>query len=328
MQRLQSGVFCDMCQAFANSCYWRCDICNDGAWGFCNACVNQGRHCTHSLLPLIHKRSTITSNGDAAANRPNVNNGPNDVAINISTPSPPPTSATLVDSSNTIALANVLFQPLEFSTKCDICTYPIPPSHTRFHCPRCNAGDYDICPPCYHSLVASGRIAPENGHRGWRRCLKGHRMVVVGFEDRGGGQRRVVTQDLVGGLALKDEDGADSQASLPTGTNADVGATPNWSWRDVDGTVRKARAALGPAAVTRVGGGTDVGAGGQWEFPPDGGVGLRVLALWSYFPAEGVTDELMFPKGAEIREVEDINGDWYWGCYAGAKGLFPGNYVR
>ena len=63
-------------------------------------------------------------------------------------------------------------------------------------------------------------------------------------------------------------------------------------------------------------------------FPPSGGVGLRFLASYGWWPEEGAADELMFPKGAEIREAEDINGDWFWGCYAGAKGLFPGNYGR
>ena len=72
-------------------------------------------------------------------------------------------------------------------------------------------------------------------------------MVVVGFEDRDGGQRRVVTRDLVGGLALRDEDGMDSQAVRTSGRNADVGVSPNWSWRDVDGTIRKSRTAHGAA---------------------------------------------------------------------------------
>jgi hypothetical protein len=55
---------------------------------------------------------------------------------------------------------------------------------------------------------------------------------------------------------------------------------------------------------------------------------MRVYALYSYYPDEGVTDELMFPKHAEIREADDINGEWFWGCYAGQKGLFPANYGR
>ncbi|KLJ12220.1 hypothetical protein EMPG_12722 [Blastomyces silverae] len=63
------------------------------------------------------------------------------------------------------------------------------------------------------------------------------------------------------------------------------------------------------------------------HFPPSGGIGLRLLAHWSYYPDPDVTDEIMFPRGAEITEAENINGDWMWGCYAGQKGLFPGGYV-
>jgi hypothetical protein len=36
----------------------------------------------------------------------------------------------------------------------------------------------------------------------------------------------------------------------------------------------------------------------------------------------------MFPKGAEIAEVEDVNGEWFHGFYMGAGGLFPAPYVR
>jgi hypothetical protein len=49
--------------------------------------------------------------------------------------------------------------------------------------------------------------------------------------------------------------------------------------------------------------------------------------MWSWIPEEGVHDELMFPRGAEITEAENINDDWYWGCYAGMTGLFPGSHV-
>lgn len=62
--------------------------------------------------------------------------------------------------------------------------------------------------------------------------------------------------------------------------------------------------------------------------PPDGGVGLKCLALWNRFVGDEVPDELSFPKNAEVREVERMNEDWYWGVYAGGKGLFPGNHVR
>ncbi|KAJ9667060.1 hypothetical protein H2201_002895 [Coniosporium apollinis] len=315
-RRLQAGVFCDICNTFANACYWKCDSCNDGAWGFCNACVNQGRHCTHPLLPIAQKTATT------AADTANTDNVPLP-----SQPSNPPQltpkSASITRGPGLITYANTLFKPLTFTTNCDICHYPIPPSHTRFHCPRCNDGDYDICVSCYQGLVLKGRISAENGPSGWRRCQRGHRMLVVGFEERGDGQRRVVTRELVGGLALRDEDEGDNQAITTQRSNADARATPNWSWRDPDGTVRKARAGSGRETAP-------AGAVGmaQARFPSDGGFGLRVQALWGYYPAEGVEDELMFPKGAEIREGQDINGDWFWGAYAGRTGLFPGNYGR
>lgn len=150
-----------------------------------------------------------------------------------------------------------------------------------------------------------GKISAANGPNGWRRCPQGHRMVVVGFEDRDGGQRRLVERDRVGGCRLKEEEATSSSSNDMTGI-------PDWSWRDASGKERKARTGYNVTG----------------RFPPDGGVGLRVVANWGYFPGQGVGDELMFPKGAEIREAEDINGDWFWGGYAGGMGLFPGNYGR
>ena len=64
------------------------------------------------------------------------------------------------------------------------------------------------------------------------------------------------------------------------------------------------------------------------RLPPDGGVGLRCLALYSYFPQDAVTDELAFPKNAEVGEAEKLNDDWYSGVHAGRNGLFPSNHVR
>lgn len=52
--RLESGMFCARCSVWVNECYWRCDVCNEGDWGFCNVCVNQGYACTHPLLPLTY----------------------------------------------------------------------------------------------------------------------------------------------------------------------------------------------------------------------------------------------------------------------------------
>ena len=64
------------------------------------------------------------------------------------------------------------------------------------------------------------------------------------------------------------------------------------------------------------------------SYPPSGGGGFRVSAQWSYWPKEGDDDELAFPRGAEIQECENIDGDWSLGVYCGRKGLFPSIYCK
>ncbi len=57
---------------------------------------------------------------------------------------------------------------------------------------------------------------------------------------------------------------------------------------------------------------------------------MRAIAVYPWFPEEGEpgAGELMFPRWAEIREIEDVNGEWWAGVYAGAWGVFPGGCVR
>jgi hypothetical protein len=348
-----------------------------------------------------------------------------------------------------MTVAHGPLKPLSIATSCNVCRLPIAPAAPRYHCAGCNDGDYDMCAPCYSKLCSSGRVSPENGSRGWRRCLRGHRMIVVEFRDEDGGRRRVVRRDLVGGLALRDTaehtgggGGGSGGASAGTGTGSggsggnvsggsgiDSGgggvgrsaAGHSWSWRegpdghserkvlpkirlptaapdastststiltttatDTTTTTTSAAAAVNstasssvpsasasaspslspsPVPTTRAaaaaaaattsgtltangsngvssgggGGGSSSSISGSSEaaaaaapvhFPPDGGAGMRALALWGYFPAAGVADELLFPRGAELREVVDVNGDWFWGGYAGRTGLFPGPYVQ
>ncbi|TVY84039.1 E3 ubiquitin-protein ligase CHFR [Lachnellula suecica] len=299
-KRLQSGAFCANCLAWANECYWRCDFCNEADWGFCNLCVNQGRSCTHALLPLTFK----PADSDALPLTPT-----HDQQM--------PPSAKILTGPGVVDIGR--FKPLTFSTACDICHYPIQPSTTRYHCFSCTSkvpntqpGDYDICTTCYPKLVVSRRISAENGNNGWRRCLQGHRMIIVGFEDNRGGQRRVVVQDLVGGRGLHEE-------PFKSTDQLDL---QQWSWADgtrlklVTSDVMKTAPTSLPELVTAS------------AYPPDGGIGMTCVALWSWYPAEGANDELLFPKGAEIREVTDVNGDWFHGTYMGKRGLFPAPYMR
>ncbi|KAH8427363.1 SH3 domain protein [Aspergillus melleus] len=324
-RRLQTGLFCEICHSPANDCFWKCNDCNEGDWGFCNRCVNQGKCCTHALLPICRVAA------DGRSDLPTPSPVPSEVRTGSSTPPTAPGD-------------REMFKILSFSTNCDICTHPIPPSVLRFHCLQCNNGDYDICANCYLKLVATGKIRKENGHNGWRRCLKGHRMVVIGFEDREEGQQRVIVRDLVGGRALKDEhvQNSSSASASPVAGGTPSGETPSgdWSWKEGAERRKKASRVRTPwANLERDRNGayhsasepsTPITASSNpstRRFPPNGGVGVILHALWSWYPEDGVQDELMFPRGAEITEAENINDDWYWGCYAGSTGLFPGAHV-
>jgi hypothetical protein len=138
-------------------------------------------------------------------------------------------------------------------------------------------------------------------------------MAIVGFvEGKDGVWRRSVIRDWVGGrkLAFEEYDAPGLQVCywLQDGkkmerlVTRDVAATA-----DVD------------VGVVRT----------RWtdDFPPDGGSGGRAVAKWAWYPEDGAEDELLFPKGAEVREIEDVNGEWFHGVYMGAKGLFPAPYV-
>lgn len=306
--RLQSGTFCASCYAWTNQCYWRCDVCNDGDWGFCNTCVNQGRCCTHPLLPLSYRPAD-----DDYSQIPPTHGHER------------PINAHILTGPGVIDMG--AYKPLTFYMRCDICCCSIQPSQFRYHCFSCTGkspnslpGSYDVCTRCYSKLVRSRLISVKNGPRGWRRCLKGHRMAVVGFQMKYGGQHRLVIHDAVGGNCL--------QQKAYTSTDRGDLDLQLWSWGDG----RHARGDNSNVKLVT----TDVKKSApstinflalERAFPPDGGVGMRAMAIWGWFPSSEADDELLFPRGAEIRECKNINGDWFYGSYMGRKGLFPAKYV-
>jgi hypothetical protein len=141
-------------------------------------------------------------------------------------------------------------------------------------------------------------------------------MVVVGYAPDSGSDklRRKVIREQVGGQRLKFE----TREGLPRGVQA-------CSW--LEGGREVERLVAVDVAVSAA---TLAQSAEQYTdgFPPDGGTGMRVTAAWGWIPAAGVEDELMFPKGAEISEAEDVNEEWFYGFYMGSQGLFPAPYVR
>lgn len=278
-ERLQSGAFCDGCLAWAGDVFWRCSHCNRGEWGFCNTCVNRGRCCPHPLLPLSCQPRGGGAGGGA-------------------------------------------FRPLTFATRCDLCRDVIPPQQSRHHCFECvssvegesSAGDYDVCGACYGALASRRQVSPENGAAGWRRCPRGHRMVMIAFREGGDGLYRYVSRDLVGGRSLR---------VVPVEGDPSV---QRWCWKEGGKTMGRLVSVDVASSAPVCEEGEEDGVVMTGTFPGDGGGGMVVRARWGWLPSES-SGELYFPRGAEVREVEDLNGDWFAGRYMGQEGVFPAAYV-
>ncbi|KAK1769319.1 hypothetical protein QBC33DRAFT_605798 [Phialemonium atrogriseum] len=338
-ERLQSGTFCSRCSAWTNECFWRCGICNEGDWGFCTDCVNQGRCCTHPLLPLAYSpppRRAAAPLSSPTTSSPRSPGG-----------SPRPPAAAAAAAAADAVPATGVFRPLAFTARCDVCQHAIPPARPRFHCYSCggSGGGYNVCQACYGGLVAGGAVSAENGPAGWRRCPHqgAHRMAVVtgvlaessaeggggggGGGDGGGQWWRCVVRDCVGGRKLQQLEQQQQQQQRRDPASASATALlQTWYW--FEGEQRRERlVSRDVAAVVDPGEGAAAGAGAD-GFPPDGGGGMRAVARWGWYPAAGAEDELLFPRGAEIREIDDVNGEWFHGVYMGAKGLFPAPYVQ
>lgn len=163
-------------------------------------------------------------------------------------------------------------------------------------------------------------------------------MVTVVFEpdvsDEGdGGMRRVVKHDLVGGWKMTDADirAWNSQHNLYASppTSPPLSSRGTWSWKeDASGTRKGMRSRS--STLTSVSNGISGLSHSNMKFPPDGGLGTQGVAYYAYWPEDGEdgAGELKLPRGAEVREIEDVNGDWWSGVYAGDVGVFPYGYVR
>ena len=209
----------------------------------------------------------------------------------------PSTSLANPPTTNQSSVNPLPHQSVQFSTKsCSLCLDPIvhqpSPTNYSWHCPTCTPS-YDLHGDCHEILRSRGQIPNISS----RSCPKGHGM-----------QSRTLMANspaVIFGMTIGQAD-------------------PNVLFSE-----RKPTATATASSTTN-----------QQPQPfQTTGPGTRMTAIWAYYPAENrlptstttaapAEDELAFPRGAEIWQAQDINGDWAWGRYAGRSGLYPGGYLR
>ncbi|EME83955.1 uncharacterized protein MYCFIDRAFT_195142 [Pseudocercospora fijiensis CIRAD86] len=111
--QLQDGAFCESCLDFCGESYWNCKTCFGGGWGFCDRCVQKGRHCSHELFPIQQEKYCEK-----------------------------PKEAPYAKQSPHLASDRYILLPTWHY--CDTCQNEILPGESRLHCYECSDGHFDM----------------------------------------------------------------------------------------------------------------------------------------------------------------------------------------
>jgi hypothetical protein len=146
-------------------------------------------------------------------------------------------------------------------------------------------------------------------------------MVVIGFAESRQGPWRYVERAKVGGHVLYSEPSKDAEHR-----EQDL---LKWSWKLGDQRWQRLVTKDVAASAPRTPSSASLASSASFTdaFPPDGGVGRKGTAKWGWYPQGGDGQDLMFPRGADIGEVDSLNDEWLCGTYMGADGAFPAAYV-
>lgn len=287
-QRLRTGFFCASCLDVVNALFLACERCNDAEWGFCLRCVDDARCCTHSLYPIAF-----------------------DTTASLDSSPPPVIAAGTNHDQNSPSVNPLPHKPTIPPTKtCAFCTQPITLSASEpraWHCPSCTSQTQsDLHIRCHEALTSMRRI-PNNIYRP---CINGHHpmqlitltstdpLSITFNQNLGPSDHNVLYSEK---KKIEKKGNASSSQQQPPPS-----LPPSSNQRQPPSSQQQQQQQIGKTI----------------------GPGQPMTAAWAYWPAEGVEDELGFPRGAEVWQAQDINGDWAWGWYAGRSGLYPGGYVR
>ena len=297
-RRLQEGFFCASCHDSSNKLFWACSSCNDSEWGFCPRCVDSAKCCSHPLYPVHHMAASLRDPSSLNGRPPTrVLGGSTSLEIH------PLPHGIVSDVSRSCAFCKQVIALSSFS--------PSAPEQERtaWHCPSCPTATVrpqtDYHHRCYEILRTRN---PHLKHK-YRGCPNNlqHRLQSLtsvmdnDYHNDGNTGHTAIIFDQSPGPHDLNILYSERQLLNTTSTNL---PPPNESSNSTT-----------PSPPSN-------------SITQTTGPGILLTAQWAYWPAETVSDELGFPRGASVWQARDINGDWAWGWYAGRSGLYPGGYLR
>lgn len=321
---IETGLFCDICFTLANDCYWKCEICNGGLWGFCNSCLSKSKHCTHPLIPL--RLNTTPDDFDMEGV----------IAQELGTILTEATS-----SSHPFRLGDIKVLTLVYS--CSICHEVIPPTISRLHCPQCRDGEFHVCKPCYRNLSVHGHSPMSPDHVDHWKCPvapEKHTMseVIFGLST----DKDAITGPLakffrycrpaIGNACSPPSQG--TKVAVHNGGSrrtiegsADRRPDSRWWWA-VDGEINSFSPSCRPASpsLSLVAIDCDLDDDNRrGDIPWSTNNQNLTLSTWGWQSQASDVDEnsLTFPPGAEIIDIRPVNKEWCLGTYGGKRGVFP-----
>ncbi|KAK6536721.1 hypothetical protein TWF281_000940 [Arthrobotrys megalospora] len=147
---MEKGIFCDTatCKKMCNEIFWSCSTCttSTGTYKYCPECVNSATSCNHDLVAFSASAQTLRRFGLGT------------FSYRQAFQTPP---SELVQPA-----------PVSVTTRCDLCSEPIAPSTTYFHCRSCHDADWD----CHTACLA--HYLPRN-HDGIAKCLAHHPLQAL-----------------------------------------------------------------------------------------------------------------------------------------------------
>lgn len=296
-RHIQSGVFCDICESWCdnngnerNAFFWACEICDNGNWSVCRACVSKGNACTHELKLYSNQRQPTRGAIRGTLGQPNFHVYSQLVRA--------PGNANM--DLNTRLNAYGYVRATGFQIQCDDCLGVVPPDHSYLHCIECLDGHWDMCIDCWYTLADQLGTSDEEVFR----CRAGHFMSLLSQGGQTGTHKTIQDAphpppDFVSQSPLNsnsDNHGRQTSAGPKTAV-AVKSHWPNASESNIDTVWRQ-------------------------ETP---GVRARDYSGLLAFPdrAEITNVWVAFTEGEGEARVE-----YLWGWYSGIGGLFPGDCVR